>query len=137
MVKISFITGNSNKFKEVLNLVKKFNINAEIERLDITPTEIQADSLEEVAKFKILSVIDKISNDVMIEDAGFFIKVLNGFPGVYSSYVMRVIGNEGIIKLMKDQTDRNAKFKAVIAYYSKKQKKNSLFLRRSRGKSCL
>jgi len=77
--------------------------------------EIQADSLEEVVK-DALNTINSIDNGVFIEDAGLFIKALNGFPGVYSSYIENTIGNDGILKLMKDVNDRKAVFKSVIGF---------------------
>ena len=52
-----------------------------------------------------------------IEDAGFFVDdVCNGFPGVYSSYVMKTIGYNGILKILGDSTPRKAHFESVIAY---------------------
>ena len=72
-----------------------------LEHKDIETAEIQSDSLEKVARFKIESIKSKISGNFFIEDAGFFVDLpLNGFPGVYSSYVMKTIGNEGILNLI-------------------------------------
>ena len=36
---------------------------------------------------------------ILVEDAGLFVSALDGFPGVYSSYVHSTIGNLGIIRL--------------------------------------
>ncbi|MCS7138837.1 MAG: non-canonical purine NTP pyrophosphatase, partial [Crenarchaeota archaeon] len=41
---------------------------------------------------------------------------LNGFPGVYSSYVYKKIGCEGILKLLSGVTDRSAYFMTALAY---------------------
>ena len=66
------------------------------------------------------SVKDKIEGSFFIEDAGFFVdQPLNGFPGVYSSYVMNTIGNEGILNLIHDFGSSKAHFSAVIALYYK------------------
>ena len=52
-----------------------------------------------------------------IEDAGFFIDdVCKGFPGVYSSYVMKTIGYDGILKILGKNIERKAHFESVIAY---------------------
>ena len=37
-------------------------------------------------------------------------------PGVYSAYVQKTIGNEGILKLMKEVEDRRAYFRSVVGY---------------------
>ncbi len=115
---IYFITGNNNKFNEILNLFQKEDLSFQIMQNTIETTEIQASSIEEVALFKLKSVMEKMSNSFFIEDAGFFVDIpLNGFPGVYSKYVLNTIGNKGILNLIKDYPDTKAHFKAVIAMY--------------------
>ena len=47
----------------------------------------------------------------------FIIDSLDGFPGPYSSYVHKTIGNQGILDLLKK--NRNAKFVSTITYYDK------------------
>ena len=115
---ISFITGNKHKYQEVLKCFQKENLNYVLNQLNIKTNEIQANTLEEVALFKLNSVKNQVEGSFFIEDAGFFVDVpLNGFPGVYSSYVFKTIGNEGILKLAKSQNSSIAHFGAVIAYF--------------------
>jgi len=66
----------------------------------------------------------------LVEDAGLFVDALNGFPGVYSSYVLETIGNEGVLKLLEhlhnedpiqDSKLRSASFQAVAVLYMKGQ----------------
>lgn len=117
---IYFITGNNNKFEEVLNVFNRGHLNYFLKQIDVRTFEIQADSIMDVAKFKLNSVKEKIDASFFIEDAGFFVDIpLNGFPGVYSSYVLRTIGNEGILKLINDFDRSKAHFSAVIALYFK------------------
>ena len=47
-----------------------------------------------------------------------FIDSLEGFPGPYSSYVFKTIGNKGILNLIKNK--RNAKFVSIITYCDKR-----------------
>ena len=47
-----------------------------------------------------------------------FIDSLEGFPGPYSSYVFKTIGNKGILNLVKN--NRKAKFVSIITYCDKK-----------------
>ena len=51
-----------------------------------------------------------------MEDSGLFIDALNGFPGPYSSYVFRTLGNRGIVKLLDGMENRKAYFLSVVAY---------------------
>ena len=106
-----FITGNRHKYEEIRKIIPK------IKMLEMKYPEIQADSLEEVAKYGIEFLKEKIKENFFIEDSGLFIEALKGFPGVFSSYVFKTIGNEGILKLMDGMKDRKARFVSIIAYY--------------------
>ena len=115
---IYFITGNNSKFNEIQKLFQKEDLCYELKRNIIKTTEIQACSIKEVAIFKLNSVRGKVNSSFFIEDAGFFVdKPLNGFPGVYSKYVLNTIGNKGILNLIKDYSDTKAHFEAVIALF--------------------
>jgi XTP/dITP diphosphohydrolase len=115
---IYFITGNPNKFNEIKKLFQKEDLNYELKQNKIKTVEIQAASIKEVALFKLESVRGKLNHSYFIEDAGFFVDVpLNGFPGVYSNYVLNTIGNKGILDLIGDYDETRAHFKTVIALY--------------------
>jgi XTP/dITP diphosphohydrolase len=114
-LKLFFITGNEHKFKEVQSYILSAGIDVEIQRLNIPLIEIQSDSLENVAIEKVKSVSKSILGNYFIEDAGFFVEYLHEFPGVFSSYVQSMIGNEGILKLMRGNNNRSAEFRSVIA----------------------
>ena len=114
---LQFVTGNSHKYKEVKAVIQKNFPNFEVLQSNVKLLEIQADSLEEVALFKVNSVKNLVKIPYFIEDAGFFVDdVCKGFPGVYSSYVMKTIGYDGILKILDDSTTRKAHFESVIAY---------------------
>lgn len=117
---IYFVTGNSNKFHEVNEIFKNANLTYHLEQKDIETIEIQANTLKDIALFKLNSVKHKVNDSFFIEDAGFFVDYpLDGFPGVYSSYVLNTIGNEGILKLIDDFDTSKAHFSAIIAFYHK------------------
>lgn len=130
-----FITGNINKFNEISKLFKEANLNLKIEQLDIDPVEIQADTIKEVALFKLNNIKDKVDGSFFVEDAGFFVdKPLNGFPGVYSSYVFKTLGNEGILKSIEKVDKSEAHFAAAIALYFKPLDKTIVFEGLVKGK---
>ena len=115
---IYFITGNTHKFKEITKLFQKEELDYDLKQKTTAIIEIQAPSIKEVALFKLNSIKTIFNNSYFIEDAGFFIDVpLNGFPGVYSKFVLKTIGNEGILKLINDYWNSAAHFEAVIALY--------------------
>jgi len=120
MKTIFFITGNKGKYLEAQK--KLLDLNIEIVQKNIGYPEIQANNLEDVAKYGAKKVAKKINYSFILEDAGLFVDSLDGFPGVYSSYVLRTIGNEGILKLINDFVQSKAHFSAVIALYFKPKK---------------
>ena len=107
---IYFVTGNGGKFVEARAIID------DLLQRNIGYTEVQADSLEEVAAFGIAEVMRKFASPAIIEDAGLFIDHLRGFPGVYSAYVFDTIGNRGTLKLMADVENRRAVFRSVVCY---------------------
>jgi len=114
---LRFVTGNPHKYKEVRDVIQRNFPNFEVLQSNVELLELQADSLEEVALFKVKSVKNLVKIPYFIEDAGFFVDdVFKGFPGVYSSYVMKTIGYDGILKILGDSTTRKAHFESVIAY---------------------
>jgi len=125
---IYFITGNNYKFNEIERMFQKEEISYMLRQSTIDTTEIQATSIKEVALFKLNSVKGKFNNSYFIEDAGFFIDVpLNGFPGVYSKFVLNTIGNKGILKLIDKFKNTKAHFETVIALYFQPLNKTLLF----------
>ncbi|MBS7643379.1 XTP/dITP diphosphatase [Candidatus Bathyarchaeota archaeon] len=111
---VYFATRNFHKFEEIRLILREFGVVTEI--LNAKSLEIQSDDLEEIARTSVLNVVAIQRLPVMVEDAGLFIEVLNGFPGPYSSYVYRTIGLKGILKLLEKEDNRNAEFRSVIAF---------------------
>ena len=93
-------------------------LGLEIERLDASYPELQADTLEETIVPGLEWLVSRYGRPVMIDDSGFFVDALNGFPGVYSSYVFKTIGCEGILRLMEGTPDRSARFECCVGFMS-------------------
>jgi XTP/dITP diphosphohydrolase len=110
--KIFFGTGNKHKVDEVRKILNSHGI--EVEHYPLEKLEIQADTLEEVARYS-LGVLET-EKSIVVEDSGLFINHYNGFPGPYSHYALDTISLTGILKLMKGIKDRTAYFKSVAAY---------------------
>jgi XTP/dITP diphosphohydrolase len=127
-----FVTGNIHKFQEARDVLKEFGISTAM--LNIDTTEIQADSVETVAQTSAIEAAEKSGMPIFVEDAGLFIDALKGFPGPYSSYVYQTLGNRGILKLMKNASNRDAHFCSAVAF-SNSGKTNSVkcFVGRVRG----
>ncbi|MGQ9720847.1 MAG: XTP/dITP diphosphatase [Candidatus Jordarchaeum sp.] len=118
-ITIFFATGNIVKVEEAERILKEYNIS--ILHLPMKLLEIQSENLEEIAVFSAQKAWADQEKPLFVEDAGLFIKRLNGFPGPYSSYVFKTISNEGVLGLMAQYEDRIAYFQSVIAFCSGKK----------------
>ncbi|WP_163408175.1 non-canonical purine NTP diphosphatase [Flavobacterium ajazii] len=120
-MKLVFASNNKNKIKEIQSI-----LNGSIQILSLEEIgcheEIPetADTIEGNAILKANYVTEKYGYDCFADDTGLEVTALNGEPGVYSA---RYAGeqkdsNDNMNKLLealKDETDRSAQFKTVIA----------------------
>lgn len=122
-----FASSNKHKYSEAREILSKFNLSLGF--FEFAPVEIQSDSILEIAARKSLDSYSSCKKPVIVEDDGLFIQSLGGFPGPYSSYVFRTIGNAGVLDLVKSK--RSAEFHSIIAYCD--GKKPVLFSGMTRG----
>jgi XTP/dITP diphosphohydrolase len=113
---IILATGNIHKFNETRAVLSEYDIITGM--LKIKTLEIQSESLEDIAKASVQEAYKKCNLPIIVEDAGLFVKKLNGFPGPYAAYVYKTIGNKGLLELMKSVENREAEFQSVIAFRS-------------------
>lgn len=107
-----FVSSNYHKYQEAKKILHSFGIDLGFFKYSLE--EIQSESLKEIASKKALCAFKKFKKPIIIEDDGLFIDSLNGFPGPYSSYVFKTIGNKGILQLLKQ--NRKAKFVSIISF---------------------
>jgi XTP/dITP diphosphohydrolase len=112
-VKLTLVTSNANKAREVEAF---FGGAIEVAHIALDIPEHRSDNVGEIARGKAQYAFDTLRVPVMVDDTGFSIDALKGFPGPYAAYVLHTIGNEGILKLMNGVEDRSARFTTAIAY---------------------
>ena len=111
---VYFATGNRGKYAEAARIANDFRIRLRQIRYD--KLEIQSNSLEEIAAYAAQDAANVTGKPIVAEDAGLFVRSLDGFPGPYSSYVYKTIGYSGILNLMDRTKQRSAYFQAVVAF---------------------
>lgn len=116
MYELFFISNNIHKYNEIKSILRDRIKNIELKFYKYNIIEIQEEKINKIAIEKSISAYNIVKKPIIIEDDGLFIKSLNGFPGQYSSFVFKSIGNRGIIKLLKGNSDRSAVFKSVFVY---------------------
>lgn len=116
MNEINFITSNKGKIKSLENALTLHGINIKVFAKNLDIIEPQFDTVQEVSKFKALRAFETIKAPVLVEDGGFAIRGLNDFPSVYTKYILKTIGIDGILNLMRNIQDRSAKFVSVASF---------------------
>ena len=121
-----FQTGNLGKLAEARHYFEPLGFTVEQFLIKGEPPEIiepQSDDLVTVARSKIsqgvalLAGAGRADSALLVEDAGLFIDVLGGFPGVYSSSVLEKLGLDGILTLLQGREQRTALFGCCAAMW--------------------
>ncbi len=113
-MKVLFATGNPGKLEEVK--AKFASLDFEVEQLEDEYPEIQTDTLEDVVAEGLKWLYERHKLPIIIDDSGLFIEALGGFPGVYSAYVFKTLGSDGILKQMEGLENRRAEFRCCAGY---------------------
>ena len=118
MKTIHFVTSNPGKVEILNNILKELNLNdIKIEMINYDSPEYKHDGkIETVALESAKHCASKFNKEIITTDVGLFIEALNEFPGINTAFTLDRIGTKGLIELMKDKENRNAKFKAALAY---------------------
>ena len=111
---ITLITKNAHKIEELSPLFKEFNV--ELIQSSIEKHEIRSDNVEDIAHEAAISAFSEVGSPVVVDDTGLHIFALNGFPRSYPAFVLTTIGLDGILKLMKNEENRDAFFTTAVGY---------------------
>jgi len=117
MNKIIFVTTNKGKLQEAREI-----LGIEVEGLELEIDEAQTlDPIECVEK-KAETAYAKAKQSILVEDTCLFFEAWNGLPGVFINYFMKTLDNEGLIRLMKGEENREAKAQTTFCYFDGKEK---------------
>ena len=113
-MKITFVTGNFKKIAQAKQFLEPLGI--EVNSIKMNPVKIQANSVEEVASYSVKYLSEELKTNVIKSETGLMVEALNGFPSAYTNYASDTIGENGLLKLMKDVENRNACFIQALAF---------------------
>lgn len=109
-----FVTTNKNKFERARKSLNEFNIP--LEQIDIELTESRAENPKDIVREKAEQVFDKLQKPSIVEDSGFFIDSLGGFPMTHIKFSLATLGIGKILKAMKGDENRHAEWRMASAY---------------------
>lgn len=97
-------------------------MNIQLERLEFDFDEGRELDIEAVTRSKLGQAKNAFpGKKIIVDDRGFFIPALRGFPGPFVKLLLNSFSYQGLIKLMRDEEDRRAIFSLAIGYYDGKK----------------
>ena len=113
---IYFITSNKKKYESLKKQLGSIGVTLKQQIYDFD--EGRELSIEAVAKYKLAQAKKAFPDKkIIVDDRGFFIPALNGFPGPFVKLLLDSFSYKGLIKLMANEKDRRAIFSYAVAYY--------------------
>ncbi|CAN6671034.1 inosine triphosphate pyrophosphatase [Trichomonascus vanleenenianus] len=108
--KITFVTGNKNKLREVNEI-----LGARLTNQALDLDELQG-SIDEVSMHKAKTAAEIIGGPVLVEDTALEFEALGGMPGPYIKWFMEKIGCQGLYDMLYKFENKNARAVCTFAY---------------------
>lgn len=114
MYMLYYITSNQQKIRIAQKYLQPLNVAIEGKHLDLV--EVQSDDIAHIASEKARQAYEVIKKPLFVNDAGWYITALNGFPGPYMKYMNDWLEARDIIDMMRRHTNREVIFREVVCY---------------------
>lgn len=111
---IYFVTSNQNKIDVSRQFLSPMGVEFESVAIDLP--EIQSNSIKDIALYKADHAYRKLLEPLFVNDHGWFIAALNGFPGAYMKFINEWFTPQDCLNLMRDKENREVTFTTVICF---------------------
>ncbi len=110
---IDFATTNAGKAEEAKAILAKYGIKLVQQAVEVD--EPKTLDLNETATRKAQAAFMMLGRPVIVEDTGLFFDAYPGFPGTYTKFAAKTIGQSGLLKML-DGCPRGAAFTTIAAF---------------------
>ena len=100
---LHFVTSNSNKFRELSELLE-WNIS----RVELDLQEIQTTDLDELVNFKLRQAYEHVQAPVIVEDTSLYFEAWNELPGPLVKLFLKNISLSGMVKALDEFNNKSA-----------------------------
>ncbi len=114
-----FVSSNPNKILEVERM-----LGLPVRSIRIDLPEIQAGSLEEIARTKLRTAVERVEPGggfLLVEDVSLGLTALGGFPGPYVKWLLQSAGGEGLATMAAGVGDAHAVARCCVACWDGEQ----------------
>jgi XTP/dITP diphosphohydrolase len=116
METLYFVTSNEGKIKEA-EMILGMPIHAVKADLE----EIQSLGLEKIARDKAERAFAIVGKPLFVDDVSLRVEAWNGFPGPFVKHFLEAVGNDGFLRLMKNEANRELTAMASIGFHNGKK----------------
>lgn len=102
---VTLVSGNKQKIQLYAILLAEYGVSFSAQKLVLD--EVQSDSLPEIVERKALHAFEQLQQPVFVQDAGWAIPALKGFPGPFMKYMNHWLSSEDFLALMRDKIDKS------------------------------
>lgn len=113
-----FVTSNKNKVARAEKYLHPLGI--QFTPKDLPLDELQSHSIEKIAKDKAEKAFEILKSPLFVNDHGWSIPALNGFPGAYMKYINEWFTPDDFLRLLDGKNDREMIFTEYICYIDSK-----------------
>ncbi|ODV97546.1 hypothetical protein PACTADRAFT_37288 [Pachysolen tannophilus NRRL Y-2460] len=123
--KLTFVTGNSNKLKEVVAILSNGVVppsdglykvgNYEISNISVDLEEVQG-TIDEVTICKAKKAAEILGGPVLVEDTSLAFTAFNDLPGPYIKWFVNGVGLQGLNNLLYCYEDKSAHAICTFGY---------------------
>ncbi len=111
---IYFVTGSKDKYQDVEEYIQKTASWLTVVQEDFDIREVQSLNQEKVAMHKADVAWNRIKKPLIIDDSGIFFEEYPLFPGVFTKYMVRALGFEGLARVLG--SNNSVSFRSCIVY---------------------
>lgn len=131
-MRITFVTGNKNKLKEVQAILgDSFPFPLDNQKVDLP--ELQGEP-ENIAKAKCRLAAKDINGPVLVEDTSLCFNALGGLPGPYIKWFLEKTGHLGLNNLLAAYEDKTAYAQCIFSYTTGPEVEPLVFVGKTHGK---
>lgn len=112
MAKITIVTGNPNKAKEIASILD--GLEVDFQSFDIP--EIQSFELEEIVRHKAQAAFLAAHGPVIVEDVSFQVEALGNFPGPFVKFWEKNVGYDLAVRIAEQAGNMSATVRCGVGY---------------------
>jgi XTP/dITP diphosphohydrolase len=126
-MQITFVTSNKSKVERAKGAVKALGITVKQQVMELS--ESRSEDPAEIALEKAMEAYARLKTPLIVEDSGFFIDGLGGFPMTHIKFSLKTLGIKKIMKMLEGEKNRKAEWRMTVAYvYGPRKFKSFTFI---------